>query len=89
MPSGVFYPKGDGVLLTTSFATIALDPYRTEWMIYDDKHWLAGTLDLLVEEMDGTFTMYDWKRSRRMGREIGRAYFSPIPATIARKVTAS
>lgn len=46
-----------------------LDPFRTEWMIYDEKHWLAGTLDLLVEEMDGTFTMYDWKRSRRMGRE--------------------
>lgn len=46
------------------------DPYRTEWMIYDDKHWLAGTLDLLVQEIDGTFTMYDWKRSRRMGREV-------------------
>lgn len=48
-----------------------LTPYRTEWMIYDDAHWLAGTLDLLVELPDGTFAIYDWKRSRRMGREQG------------------
>lgn len=51
-----------------------LNPYRTEWMIYDDAHWLAGTLDLLVQEPDGTFTLYDWKRSRRMGREQGDTF---------------
>lgn len=61
-----------------------LDPYRTEWMIYDDKHWLAGTLDLLVEEMDGTFTMYDWKRSRRMGREI-EGIFQPNTSNYRQK----
>lgn len=50
-------------------------PYRTEWMIYDEDLWLAGTLDMLVEEPDGTFTIYDWKRSRRMGREFGSAFY--------------
>lgn len=52
-----------------------LNPHRTEWMIYDDEHWLAGTLDLLVEEPNGSFTIYDWKRSRRMGREYGVAFY--------------
>lgn len=50
-------------------------PYRTEWMIYDEDLWLAGTLDLLVREPDGSFTIYDWKRSRRMGREYGTAFY--------------
>lgn len=52
-----------------------LNPYRTEWMIYDEKHWIAGTLDLLVEEPDGSFVIYDWKRSRRMGREYGEVFY--------------
>lgn len=50
-------------------------PYRTEWMIYDEDLELAGTLDLLVQEDDGSFTIYDWKRSRRMGREFGAAFY--------------
>lgn len=50
-------------------------PFRTEWMIYDEDLWLAGTLDLLVQEEDGSFTIYDWKRSRRMGREYGAAFY--------------
>ncbi|MDO5017003.1 MAG: hypothetical protein Q4E10_01410 [Porphyromonas sp.] len=52
-----------------------LEPFRTEWMIYDEEHWLAGTLDLLVKEPDGTFTIYDWKRSRRMGREQSGLFY--------------
>ncbi len=61
-----------------------LTPYRTEWMIYDDAHWLAGTLDLLVQEPDGSFTLYDWKRSRRMGREQGEV-FSPNRSNFRQK----
>lgn len=52
-----------------------LNPHRTEWMIYDEEHWLAGTLDMLVNEPDGSFAIYDWKRSRRMGREYGAAFY--------------
>lgn len=52
-----------------------LNPFRTEWMIYDEEYWLAGTLDLLVQEPDGSYVIYDWKRSRRMGREYGEVFY--------------
>jgi len=38
-------------------------PYRTEWRIFSTAHKVAGTVDALFEEPDGTFTLYDWKRS--------------------------
>lgn len=46
-------------------------PYRTEWKIYDDKHRLAGTLDLLALNHNDEYILYDWKHSKRMGREVG------------------
>lgn len=42
-----------------------LEPYRTEWSIYDEEHRIAGTIDLL-ERSDGQFHMYDWKRSSKL-----------------------
>lgn len=38
-------------------------PYRTEWRIFSAADRVAGTVDALVQEADGTFTLYDWKRS--------------------------
>ena len=46
-------------------------PYRTEWKIFDEEYLLAGTLDLLALNYNGDFIIYDWKRSRRMGKEYG------------------
>lgn len=42
-----------------------LQPYRTEWAIYDEESRIAGTLDFL-ELKDGVFTIFDWKRSEKL-----------------------
>lgn len=42
-----------------------LNPFRTEWSIYDEEHHIAGTIDLL-EKRDGQYRMYDWKRSSKL-----------------------
>ena len=39
-------------------------PYRTEWMIFDEELKLAGSIDMVYENPDGTLTIYDWKRSK-------------------------
>ena len=43
-----------------------LTPYRTEWMIYDKKLKLAGSIDMLFEDTDGSLIMYDWKRCKEI-----------------------
>ena len=39
-------------------------PYRTEWMIFDEELKLAGSVDMVYQNPDGTLTIYDWKRSK-------------------------
>lgn len=43
-----------------------LKPYRTEWMIYDKELQLAGSIDMIFENEDGTISIYDWKRSKEI-----------------------
>ena len=38
-------------------------PYRTEWMIYYEELKLAGSIDMVYENEDGTLSIYDWKRA--------------------------
>tara|TARA_Y100000389_G_scaffold204919_1_gene260805 strand:+ start:4263 stop:5027 length:765 start_codon:yes stop_codon:yes gene_type:complete len=45
-----------------------LKPYRTEWMIYDEEHKLAGSIDMIYENTDGTLEIRDWKRSKQIIR---------------------
>jgi PD-(D/E)XK nuclease superfamily len=40
-----------------------LRPFRTEMQVWSEEHQLAGTIDCLSSNDDGTFTLYDWKRS--------------------------
>jgi ATP-dependent exoDNAse (exonuclease V) beta subunit len=39
-----------------------LKPYRTEWTIYHEELKLAGSIDMVYENSDGTLSIYDWKR---------------------------
>lgn len=39
-----------------------MKPYRTEWTIYDEDIKLAGSIDMVYENPDGTLSIYDWKR---------------------------
>ncbi|MBR5456993.1 MAG: PD-(D/E)XK nuclease family protein [Bacteroidaceae bacterium] len=41
-------------------------PFRTEWRIYDADARIAGTLDFVCCCPDGTYEIYDWKRSNKI-----------------------
>ena len=44
--------------------TPELKPFRTEWMIFDEDLKIAGSIDMVYENPDGTLSIYDWKRSK-------------------------
>ena len=44
---------------------VKLEPYRTEWTVYDTDYNIAGTIDF-VDYQDGKYTVYDWKRSDKI-----------------------
>jgi hypothetical protein len=37
-------------------------PWRTEWLIFDEEHKIAGSVDMVYMKPDGTLAIYDWKR---------------------------
>lgn len=45
-----------------------LKPYRTEWTVYNEDIKLAGTIDMVYENDDGTLSIYDWKRCKEISR---------------------
>ena len=45
-----------------------LVPYRTEWMVYDEPHMFAGSIDMVFENSDGTLEIYDWKRCKSIDK---------------------
>jgi very-short-patch-repair endonuclease len=42
-----------------------LEPYRTEWRIFDEQYHIAGTIDF-VTKTGNDFEIYDWKRSKKV-----------------------
>jgi hypothetical protein len=45
-----------------------LKPYRTEWTVYHEDAKLAGSIDMVYENPDGTLSIYDWKRAKDITR---------------------
>lgn len=43
-----------------------LKPYRTEWTIYHEDAKIAGSIDMVYENADGTLEIYDWKRCKEI-----------------------
>lgn len=41
-------------------------PYRTEWMIYHEDLKIAGSVDMVYRNPDGTLLIYDWKRCKEI-----------------------
>ena len=41
-------------------------PYRTEWMVYDEDLKLAGSIDMVYQNDDGSLDIYDWKRVKEI-----------------------
>lgn len=48
-----------------------LQPYRTEWMIYDEELKIAGSIDMVYENPDETLSIYDWKRAKEITKTNG------------------
>ena len=48
-----------------------LKPYRTEWMIFDEELKMAGSIDMVYENPDGTLSIYDWKRCKDISKING------------------
>ena len=38
-----------------------LEPYRTEWLVFDKDLRVSGSIDMIFKEPDGTLSIYDWK----------------------------
>lgn len=53
-----------------------LKPYRTEWMIYHEELCLAGSIDMVYENPDGTLMIYDWKRAKDIKKTDGFAKYA-------------
>ncbi len=45
------------------------EAYRTEWAIYDEEYKLAGSIDMVVKNPDGTYSILDWKNSDKIEKE--------------------
>ena len=45
-----------------------LKPYRTEWTIFDEELKIAGSIDMVYENPDGTLSIYDWKRAKDISK---------------------
>lgn len=48
-----------------------LNPCRSEWRIFHEESRLAGTLDFLAFNPDGTLDIWDWKRSSKIVTQNG------------------
>ena len=49
-----------------------IEPYRQEWPVYDKELNIAGTIDLICQDDDGEYTIYDWKRSSKVVNAQGQ-----------------
>lgn len=47
-------------------SVVGYTPFRTEWRVYDTDARMAGTVDLVCSCADGTYEIYDWKRSNKI-----------------------
>ena len=54
-------------------SVVGYTPFRTEWRVYDVDARMAGTIDLVCACPDGTYEIYDWKRSNKVNpTEVNR-----------------
>ena len=43
-----------------------LVPYRTEWNVFHEDHKISGSIDMTFLNDDGTISIYDWKRCKKI-----------------------
>jgi len=55
----------------SDFPELNSRPYRTEWMVYHEELRLAGSIDMIFENEDGSLQIYDWKRCKDIVKTNG------------------
>ena len=48
-----------------------LNPYKTEWRIFDSELSIAGSIDMVYEKNNGDLFLFDWKRSTKIVNDAG------------------
>tara|TARA_Y100000816_G_scaffold287414_1_gene270097 strand:+ start:1020 stop:1799 length:780 start_codon:yes stop_codon:yes gene_type:complete len=72
--NGIFPEKIEAYKDTTEYAYFKdfirdhpeLVPYRTEWNVYHEDYKWSGSIDFVVENEDGTLSILDWKRCKKI-----------------------
>ena len=59
-----------------------LKPYRTEWTVFNEDIKISGSIDMVYENNDGTLSIYDWKRSKDITRNINTYNRFGLPSSI-------
>jgi hypothetical protein len=57
-----------------------LIPFRTEWTVYYEEIQIAGSIDMVYQNTDGTLSIYDWKRAKNITKENTFYKFANHPA---------
>jgi len=48
-----------------------IEPYKTEWKVFDSKSSVAGTIDMVYKKSNGELFIFDWKRTTKLVNDIG------------------
>lgn len=59
-------------------SVVGYTPFRTEWRVYDTDARMAGTVDLVCSCPDGSYEIYDWKRSNKIDPEETNRFASGL-----------
>ncbi len=52
------------------------EPYRTEWTVFHEELKLAGSIDMVYKNDDGTLNIYDWKRAKEIKKNTSFRKFA-------------
>ena len=55
-----------------------LIPYRTEWIVFHEEAQLAGSIDMVFKNKDGTVSIYDWKCIKEMKKTAYEKANAPL-----------
>ena len=58
-----------------------LQPYRSEWTVYDEYYKISGSIDMTFIDENGEISIYDWKRSKKIEQDNPFKKFGKFPNT--------
>jgi ATP-dependent exoDNAse (exonuclease V) beta subunit len=55
-----------------------LVPFRTEWRVFHEELKIAGTIDMVFQNDDGSLSIVDWKRCGQIKQYVNTAFQQPV-----------